>query len=325
MDYQKIKAKGRRFLPYLTALFIAAVGYLLYETLSEVDWGKVLSAMKTLNLSVASISLGAVCLVYLILSTYDFLSFRYLGIKGVAYREVLVRAFVCYAFNLNLGSLVGGLALRYRLYSNWKMPAGKIPFVILFSIFSNWLGYSFLLALIFAFQSAQIGKLIPLSPFLSKLIGGIIIGLISFYFVACFKNWKVTLKGRTWEAPSPGFALLQLTLSTFQWSLQSFIIYTLLNYLGSGAQYSQILFTFLLSSIIGVFTHVPAGLGVLELMFMKMALGVPKEQMLVALLVYRSFYYLLPLLLAVVLYPVLEVRNKKRKSKAENARDLCHQ
>ena len=58
----------------------------------------------------------------------------------------------------------------------------------------------------------------------------------------------------------------------------------------------------------GVIAHVPAGLGVLEAVFVALLGGqVPTEPLLAALLAYRGLYYVAPLLAATLLYAAFEV------------------
>ena len=49
--------------------------------------------------------------------------------------------FISYAFNLNLGALVGGVAFRYRLYTQLGLKLGVITRVLSLSMLTNWLGY----------------------------------------------------------------------------------------------------------------------------------------------------------------------------------------
>ena len=57
--------------------------------------------------------------------------------------------------------------------------------------------------------------------------------------------------------------------------------------------------------------HIPAGIGVLEAVFVAM-LGhaVPPTQVIAALLAYRALYYLGPLLVAIALYLGIEFRGR---------------
>ena len=69
---------------------------------------------------------------------------------------------------------------------------------------------------------------------------------------------------------------------------------------------------YLLAAIAGVVTYIPAGLGVLEAVFL-MLLGeqVGEPELLGALLAYRAVYYLGPLLVAAVMYAVMEMRARR--------------
>jgi uncharacterized membrane protein YbhN (UPF0104 family) len=70
-----------------------------------------------------------------------------------------------------------------------------------------------------------------------------------------------------------------------------------------------VLATLLVAAIAGVLTHVPAGLGVLEAVFVALlSTRMPATELLAALLAYRGIYYLAPLAIAAVVYLVLEAR-----------------
>ena len=65
----------------------------------------------------------------------------------------------------------------------------------------------------------------------------------------------------------------------------------------------------MISAIAGVVTHIPAGLGVLEAIFLAMLQHqMPASALLAALIGYRALYFLLPLLVACALYLLLERR-----------------
>jgi uncharacterized membrane protein YbhN (UPF0104 family) len=64
----------------------------------------------------------------------------------------------------------------------------------------------------------------------------------------------------------------------------------------------------LISCVAGVVAHIPAGLGVLEAVFLPCSGQLGQGTLIAALLGYRTLYYLIPLLLAVVTYLFLEKR-----------------
>src|SRR5690554_3080172 len=83
--------------------------------------------------------------------------------------------------------------------------------------------------------------------------------------------------------------------------------------LPEGVFYPTVLGILLISSIAGAIAHIPAGLGVLETIFLVLLTDVPQGSLVAALLAYRALYFLLPLSIAVVVYLVLERRAKSMR------------
>lgn len=79
----------------------------------------------------------------------------------------------------------------------------------------------------------------------------------------------------------------------------------------------------LVSSIAGVIIHIPAGIGVLEAVFVAMLHGqsIFHGTIITALLAYRAIYFIAPLLLAIVLYLGLESRAKNERDEQRQAPD----
>jgi uncharacterized membrane protein YbhN (UPF0104 family) len=101
-------------------------------------------------------------------------------------------------------------------------------------------------------------------------------------------------------------ALIQLALSTLNWLTIAAVIHALLL---QALPYPTVLGVLLVAAIAGVVTHIPAGLGVIEAVFIALAGGiVPRGELLAALLAYRALYYLAPLAVAIVVYLLLEAR-----------------
>jgi uncharacterized membrane protein YbhN (UPF0104 family) len=107
-------------------------------------------------------------------------------------------------------------------------------------------------------------------------------------------------------------ALLQLAMSCANWSLIGGVIWFLLQ---GQVDYVHVLAVLLVAAVAGVVTHVPAGLGVLEAVFVALlAHAVAEAQLLGALLAYRGLYYLLPLVVATVGYLVTEARARRLRA-----------
>jgi uncharacterized membrane protein YbhN (UPF0104 family) len=71
-------------------------------------------------------------------------------------RQVLPVAFVCYAFNLNFTTWVGGVALRYRLYSRLGLDTPTITRILTLGLLTNWMGYLLLAGTVFAFGMVKL-------------------------------------------------------------------------------------------------------------------------------------------------------------------------
>ena len=91
--------------------------------------------------------------------------------------------------------------------------------------------------------------------------------------------------------------------------------------LGQQANFFFVLGVLLVSSIAGVIVHIPAGIGVLEAVFLALLAWEHTSQgvIIAALLAYRVLYYFIPLLLALIAYLGLESRAKKLRAKNEKA------
>ena len=86
------------------------------------------------------------------------------------------------------------------------------------------------------------------------------------------------------------------------------VIFTLLP---GKLDYPLVLGVLLISAIAGVITHIPAGLGVLEAVFVALLQHQASRGSLIAgLIAYRAIYFLLPLLITVAMYLLIEARAK---------------
>ncbi|MES2854909.1 MAG: YbhN family protein, partial [Bdellovibrionota bacterium] len=123
-----------------TGLFFVLVVYLLVSKARTIEWSEVTAAITKMDparLFVAGLLTAVGFAVY---SLIDILSKVHIGHK-VSNLKTAFAGFLSYAFNLNLGSLVGGIAFRFRIYSRFGLDSKTIGRIVGFSILSNWSGY----------------------------------------------------------------------------------------------------------------------------------------------------------------------------------------
>ncbi|MGK9172189.1 YbhN family protein [Yokenella regensburgei] len=303
----------------LTWLFFIAVAVLLVLYAQKVDWEEVWKVIRDYNRTVLLGAAALVVISYLIYGCYDLLGRAYCGHK-LAKRQVMLVSFICYAFNLTLSTWVGGIGMRYRLYSRLGLPSSTITRIFSLSITTNWLGYILLGGILFTFGVVDIPAHWYISDTTLRIIGVVLLLFIAFYLWACAfaKRRHFTIKGQKLVIPSWQFALAQMAISSANWIVMGVIIWMLL---GQEANFFFVLGVLLVSSIAGVIVHIPAGIGVLEAVFLALLAGEHTSQgvIIAGLLAYRVLYYFIPLLLALIAYLLLESRAKKLRAKNEKA------
>ena len=136
-------------------LFISLVIFLLVREARSIVWPEVLAAVRSyppaLLLTAAALTATSLALY----SCFDLLGRRYTG-HTLSAPKVMTVTFVSYVFNLNLGSLVGALALRYRLYTRLGLAYGTITRWLSLSMLTNWLGYVLVAGVVFSLQPTEL-------------------------------------------------------------------------------------------------------------------------------------------------------------------------
>lgn len=295
----------RRARQLLTLAFFILVPVLLFMLLRNQDWNEVWRALTAYRPGVLLTALAVVACSFSLFASYDLLGRHYTG-HHLPARKVLPLAFVCYAFNLNLSAWVGGVALRYRLYSRLGLDTSTITRILGLGLVTNWLGYLLVAGSLFALGFPALPAGLEIGSSGLRLIGiGMLLAAL-LYLLACRfsrrREWHV--RGHKVRLPSWRLALLQGLMGAGNWALMGLVVYILLP---DKAGYPTLLAILLVSSIAGVITHIPAGLGVLESVFITLLQGQYSQGTLLAALIgYRAVYFLLPLLLALVTYLILE-------------------
>ncbi|MBK3756964.1 lysylphosphatidylglycerol synthase domain-containing protein [Stutzerimonas frequens] len=302
----------------LTYVFFILVAGLLIGLARNLDWQEVYSTLRNYRAETLWMAGAAALGSYVVYCFFDVLGKRYAR-HDLPLRQILPVTFVCYAFNLNLSAWVGGIALRFRLYSRLGLRPSQITRVFTLSLLTNWLGYMWLAGLIFV-----MGWITPPANWeigftaLRVLGAGLLLACVVYLGLCGFsKRRSWTIRGHEIHLPSLRLALIQLVLGAANWSLMALVVYFMLS---RQAAYPEVLGILMISSIAGVVTHIPAGLGVIEAVFVAMlADEMSKGAIVAGLIGYRVIYFLIPLLFATLIYVVLEARAKKLRKGNQGA------
>jgi len=299
----------------LTLVFFAAVAALLVRYGRNVDWDDVLESLRSLPAPALLVAIGLAAASHLLYSCFDLIGRRYTG-HQLPTRTVMTVNFISYAFNLCIGSLVGGVAFRYRLYSRLGLKTGVITRVVSMSMITNWLGYMLLAGCLFLLRPLALPPSWNMGNYGLQWVGAALLLISVGYLVACVRagDHVWTVRGHELFLPPWRMAVLQLLMSCVNWSLMAGVVYVLL---GQRIPYTDVFTVLLIGAVAGVVAHVPAGLGVFEVVFVTLLSHVvPESRLIGALLGYRAIYYIGPLMVAAVLYLIMELRARKRKRAA---------
>lgn len=306
-----------RWWPWLTrglgAAFFLIVLALLVRQARTVDWPSVWESVKALPAGALWAGAGLALASHATYASFELIGKHVTG-HQLSRPVTLGIAFMSYAFTLNLGSVIGGVGVRYRLYNRRGVDPGVIAQVVATSILTNWIGYLML-------ASALPWIWVPPAVYgwsataAQWRTGGALLALVPIAYLALCV-WRggraLALRGHSFALPRWPLALWQIAVSCINWMLMGAALWAVLQ---SQVAYPAALATVMLGAVAGLVLRVPAGLGVMETVGVSMLAGddLSKTQVLAALLAYRALYYFVPLVLASVGLAATEILVRKTR------------
>ncbi|HYE39755.1 MAG TPA: lysylphosphatidylglycerol synthase domain-containing protein, partial [Ramlibacter sp.] len=149
-----------------------------------------------------------------------------------------------------------------------------------------------------------------------RLLGVALLGACFGYLLLCgiSKKRSWTVRGHEIELPTLRMAFGQLGISSTHWIFMSAVPWVLLQ---GQVDFPTAMSVLLIAAIAGVIVHIPAGLGVVEAVFIALlSHRIPEHQLLGALLAYRAVFYVAPLIVGALMYLKVEVRARKQVAAA---------
>ena len=315
-----MSARTKRFFKKLISyaglfFFVIAAGMLYWQlrNYSLMDIARALWNIPFINLVFASVA----CFCgYIALSLYDFLALDYVGRK-VSWWKWMLAGMLGFAISNNAGhAVVSGGAIRYRLYTRWRVPGSDIIKMLTFSGFTFFLGYAAIVVIGYC--------LVPSDMFAQSAgatvgVNGLFIMcmsvLLAYYAVSImFSNKSIRIGEIKFSIPSFGMSIVQTFLGIMDALCAGLVLYFCIKpYIDM--PFGIFIGLYVIAMVAGVFSQVPGGIGVFETVFM-MALPdtVDKANIFGALLAYRIIYYVLPLIGVGGLFFIYE-RNLRAKMK----------
>jgi phosphatidylglycerol lysyltransferase len=296
--------------PLIAAALFGIALWVLRRELRAIDFQDVRAALGLVRAGRFALAVLVAGMSYLALTGYDQLAFLRLGRKISPWR-VTATAFAGCAVSNSVGfALLSGTAVRHRFYSRWGVSMTDLAGIVLFNALTFWLGLLTLIGWSLVSHSyvyVQGG----LAGANIRLLGGAALALVAVYVIfSMVRSAPLRVYGYEIMPPRARLVFAQVLVSMADWGLAGTLLYLLLP--AGGPSHGVVLSAFLAAHALGLISNVPGGLGVFEATLV-LLLGpyLPAEQLVAALLLYRLVYNLVPLILALVLLLVDELRSRR--------------
>jgi uncharacterized membrane protein YbhN (UPF0104 family) len=294
---------------YLLSIAIIAVAVaVLYRKLQNIDAGKVLTALATVEYLDVAIAALFVAAGYFTLTFYDLFALRTIGRRDVPYRVAALAGFTSYSVGHNVGaSVFTGGAVRYRIYSAWGLDAVEVAKLCFVAGLTFWLGNITVLGSGFAYHPEAAAAIDQLPIWLNRIVGVAALLILAAYVAWVWRaprvigrqNWKLQL-------PNGPLTLLQIVIGIVDLTCCALAMYMLVPN-EPRIEFIDVAVIFITATLLGFASHSPGGLGVFDAAMLIALWQYDAEGLLAGLLIFRLLYYIVPFTLALAVLGVREL------------------
>jgi uncharacterized membrane protein YbhN (UPF0104 family) len=297
------RSRLKKILGIAGSLAVAALaGYVLYRTFQRISFADVVAHMRATSPGVLLLAAACAAGAFSVLAAYEVAVVRYVK-HCIGRAKPVMTALIAFPLGHAVGQAVlSGSALRYRMYAPAGFSAMEVGATVLLCGLPYALAFGLLLDLALVFGAEPLAPLFRISSEWLFALG--CVGLVKdagYLLFVRLRKAPIRLGGWAVNLPTMRMTLLQVVVGVADILLVASVLYLLLP---ESAQIAFLPFVavYLASILVGVISHVPAGLGVLESMLLLLLPHVPPEQLLASVLLYRVIYEVVPLLVALALW-----------------------
>ena len=297
---------------FSAAVFVAAL-VVLHRVIGRFDADQILGVAAAYPAGTLVGALAFCVASYATLSGFDWLALHHIKRPLPGAWTGLV-SFVSHAVSHNAGfAVLTGGSVRLRMYSTFGLSINEVAGVIAFAGLTFALGAAVLAGGAFILEGAAVARLLHLPP---QVVGAV--GWSAAVVLAAYLAWT-GVAGRpfaigSWRfaTPSLGLSLAQILVAATDLALVAGALYLLLP-VGEALSFPAFVGLYVVATLVGILSHVPGGLGVFEGTLILMLPAASPNEVLGAMLVFRVFYNLLPLVLAAVVLAVFELVQRRKR------------
>ena len=293
-------------------LLLVGALYVVQREFRTLSWADIRGALHATPASALWAAAGFTLLAYLVLTAYDRLGSVYAG-HPVSYARTSLASFVAYSLANNLGfATVSGAAIRYRFYAAWGLPPVAIAKVVAFTSLTFGLGGFALGGLVLLVEPEVLpffGDGVP--HWAMQAVGALLWCIVGAYIMLARFVPHFRLFGHQIDLPGFRMALMQTGLASADVAVTAMIFWVLLPPV-EGLTFLHFLGIYVAAYTAGIAANVPGGIGVFDGAILFGLSGyLPTPVVVGALLLFRLFYYIVPLFLAGLLFAAFEVSQRR--------------
>ncbi len=265
----------------------------LHREWAEFHMDDLNAALARLGWKHVALALACTALSYLSNASIDLFSLRWLG-KKIPVRNALGCSYIAAAFSMNAGgTLLGGGGVRMRLYTSNGLTPAEVAKMAGFAMVAGWAG-----------NALVAGVLLGIAPGILPLLHPILVREIALLLIAGvgvvigLNAWR-RRKGRSETLPPTLLLAGSIFVSALDWIMAGMAIRVLMPADLGSIGTAGFLGAVIVSQFLSALSHVPGGVGVLELSVTKLVgSALPHAWLAAALLSYRVLFYLMPFVVA---------------------------
>jgi len=262
-------------------------------------------------------------LAYGALAWYDRIALIHLNRqRGISWIYISVCSFVTYALSHNIGaSVLSGGMVRLRAYTAKGLATAEVAVLVALCSFTFAFGTIILIGAVLVIEPEILTPLDSVSDWFkighgaTIAVGAALLAFCALYVLGSWLNFP-PLKIGGFEIVYPRMPIVarQLVAAPMELIGAAGIIYFALPP-GSEVTFMLVLGAFLLSFSAGLLSQVPGGVGVMEAVFLAVMPQVAPTAVVAALLVWRLFYLILPLVISIPIVLLFERSQLGRATK----------
>ena len=294
-------------LAIFTLAMLALAAWALGRLVRDTSYDEVVAALVATERWRLAAAIALTGASFLLLSLYDFNALAAIGLAQ-PWRRIAPGAIAAYAVaqTTGFGPLSGG-AVRLRYYTPLGLTPADVARVVAFVTAAFGIGVAMTAALGGFAAAPRLGATVGLGSVWIETIAGLMLAGGGALLVAAGGSVRVPVIGREFTLPARGLMLRQLAVTVLDTAAAAGVLWVLLP--AGTIGYLTFLPLYAVALVLGILSHVPAGLGVFEAVLLA-ALGgaAPASDVLAAFALYRLIYQGLPLGLTTAGLALVEAR-----------------